>query len=511
MPLRAFWAQQGMDHYARGLKLSAAGEHARAIAAFEGALAADPGDTRALFALGNTARALNLKQAAEEFYRRVLALEPGRLEAVVNLANLLRSNGQFTAAEGLLRPALARTPQNPDLLLALGSAKREMGMADEAIALYRQVLDYNAGFVPALVNLADLLADRGEDDAALTLYDRALKSDSGNAQARLNRAILYLLRGNLKEGWRDYAARLNLAGKVPLADHGLKRWNGEALKRLRLLVTAEQGVGDHLMFASLIPELTARAGAEGGRLILECEPRLRSLFARSFPAVATHDWDIESREGVLRTRYGWLKTVGGANAAIELGSLPRLLRKTLAAFPAPHAYLVPEAEEKRRWQNDFSELPRPLIGLCWRSGSAGGERARQFAPPEAWADFLRLLPGTAVCAQYDARPEEIATLSSRSGREIVVPPEIDQKQELDRTAALLASLDAVVTAPTAVSWLAAGLGVPTFKVLYDTSWTSFGTRIEPFAPAAQCLMPRASGDWTDVLAQALAKVRSLPG
>ena len=499
-----------MDHYALGLKLAAAGQHARAIEAFERALGLNPNDTRTLFALGNTARVLGLKAAAEEFYRRVLALEPQRLEAIVNLANLLRSSAQFAAAEALLQPVLAEAPDNVDLLLALGSTKREQGKTEEAIALYRQALAQSAGFVPALVNLADLLADDGADDEALALYDRALKSDSHNAQGRLNRAILFLLRGNLKEGWRDYAARLQMPGKVPLADHGLKRWSGDSLKRTRLLATAEQGVGDHLMFASLMPELVARAAAEGGSVIVECEPRLRTLFARSFPAVACHDWDIETRDGVLRTHYGWLKTIGGANAAIEIGSLPRLMRKTLEAFPAPHAYLVADGEEAARWRSAFSELPRPLIGLCWRSGSAGGDRARQYAPMEAWADFLRILPGTAICAQYDAKPEEIAALSALSGKPVIVPQGIDQKRELDRAAALFSVLDAVVTAPTAVSWLAAGLGVPTFKILYNNSWTSFGTSVEPFAPSAHCLMPQASGDWADGLAQALDKIRSLP-
>lgn len=500
-----------MDHYALGLKLSAAGQHSRAIEAFEQALVQNPSDTKTLFALGNTARALGLSPAAESFFRRVLALEPQRFEAVVNLANLLRDTSQFDAAESILRPCLARLPDNVDVLLTLGTTKREQGQPDEAIALYRQVLALHSGFVPALVNLADLLADRGEVEEALALYDRALKSDPHNAQARLNRAIFYLLRGHLKDGWRDYTARLKIPGKVPLSDHGLKRWTGESLKRTRLLITAEQGVGDHLMFASLIPELAARATREGGSLILECEPRLRALFARSFGGLATHDWDLDTREGVLRTHYGWLKMAGGANSAIELGSLPRLMRKTIADFPTPHAYLIPDQEEAGRWRADFADLPRPLIGICWRSGSAGGERARQYAPLEAWADFLHALPGTAICAQYDARPEEIAALSSLSGRPIQVPQDIDQKHELDRVAGLFSTLDAVVTAPTAVSWLSAGLGVPTFKVLYDTSWTSFATTREPFAPAAECLMPRQSGDWAACLAQALEKIRALPG
>ena len=90
----------------------------------------------------------------------------------------------------------------------------------------------------------------------------------------------------------------------------------------------------------------------------------------------------------------------------------------------------------------------------------------------------------------------------------MVPPGIDQKQELDRACALLAALDAVVSAPTAVSWLAAGAGVPTFKVLYDTSWTAFGQRVEPFAPACRCLCRTSPATGPDVFAQAKAALDS---
>jgi hypothetical protein len=61
----------------------------------------------------------------------------------------------------------------------------------------------------------------------------------------------------------------------------------------------------------------------------------------------------------------------------------------------------------------------------------------------------------------------------------------------------LAALDAVVTAPTAVAWMAAGAGVPTFKMLYDTSWTALGEPCEPFAPSCVCVMPQVRGDWAD--------------
>jgi ADP-heptose:LPS heptosyltransferase len=91
---------------------------------------------------------------------------------------------------------------------------------------------------------------------------------------------------------------------------------------------------------------------------------------------------------------------------------------------------------------------------------------------------------------------------------MIVPQNIDQKNELDRTCALLAALDAVISAPTAVSWLAAGAGVPTYKVLYDTSWTSFGQSFEPFAPSCLCMMPDERGNWDQVFARTETELKA---
>jgi len=496
------------DPYQAGLKLSASGRHVEAIEQYERALSVRPEDARVLFALGNTARSLGMAGAAEQFFRRVLAQEPGRLEAVVSLANLLRAQGQFEAAMALLNPALAREPRAPEIWLTVGSTHREMGNCAEAERCYREAVGLRSDYAEALGNLADLLTDRGETAEALALYDKAVRQAPDNAQAKLNRAVLHLLDGNLKDGWRDYQARLKVPGKAPVAEHSLARWAGGSLKKTRLLVSAEQGVGDHLMFASMIPDLAARAAADGGSVVLECDPRLVDLFARSFPGVTVHGWDLETRGGVTRARYGWLKAAGGANAFVEMGSLPKILRGSIEAFPKPNAYLKPDPLMLAAWGGALAGVGSgPFIGVCWRSGKSGGHRSLQYAPLEAWAAFIAELPGVVVSAQYDASPDEIEALGTLAGRPLLTVDDLDQKNELDRTAALLASLDAVVTAPTAVSWLAPGVGVDTYKVLYDTSWTALGQSHEPFGPSCELMMPSKRGDWADAFAKTLARVK----
>jgi len=318
-----------------------------------------------------------------------------------------------------------------------------------------------------------------------------------------------LMRGELKKGWRDYEHRLRIKNRAIVADHGLPAWDGKARECKSVLVTAEQGIGDQIMFASLIPELQAILTRRGGKVVLEAEPRLVPLFARSFDGVAVAAARMEKRGGTIFAHYDRLQQ-GEAHAAVALGSLPRLLRGELHAFPSPHAFLKTDATETARWTQRLKALgPGPFVGLCWRSGKVSGLRAAQYAPLDSWAAFIRDIPATPVSLQYDVQTSELETLQRLSGRAILLPLQLDQKQEIDRTAAMIATLDGVVSAPTAVSWMAAGLGVPTFKILYNNSWTSFGESYEPFAPSCRCMMPKTSGDWSDAFAQTLSALSPL--
>ncbi len=492
--------------YQSGLKLSSEGRHGEAIAQFEQALALEPDDPKVLFALGNTAGQMGQAGLAEQFYRKVLIQDPCRTEAIVNLSNLLRANGQFDAAIALLIPAVAREPKSPELQLTLGSAWRERGDLERAKLHYQAALIVRPDYALALANLADLLCDEGGRDVAKNLYDKALKIEPDNAQVKLNRAMLHFLNGELKEAWRDYAAREGLPGKVPApaGEHRLAAWNGENLAKKRLLVRSEQGIGDQILFASVIPDLLARARTEGGSIVLECEPRLQTLFARSFPGATVKPAQLKTQGGIAIADYGWLKAVGGINAATLMGSLPRYLRGRMEDFPKPHRFLVPDAEETARWKAAFGP---GATGICWRSGKLGGHRSIGYAPLQAWGAFLKDIHGTFVSVQYDARPEEIAELEAISGKKIIVPEGIDQKNELDRTASLMAALGLVVSAPTAVACMAPAVGTRTLKLLYGQSWTAMGRDYEPFLPSCQCIMPRKAGDWAEVFGLAPRFIR----
>ena len=486
-----------------GLKALEAGRVREAVEALESAHKAAPEAPQILFALGRCAQDLGMPDKAAGLFERVLQMEPGLTEPLVHLATALRALGRHDDAIPRLRAAIEVNQDIAELWLAMAHVVRETGDLSAAETFYCEALRLKPRYVEALAGLGDLLFDKRAHAEALALYDKAVKQAPQNPQLRLNRAVQRLHVGDVEGGWQDYEWRLKLRGTAVLGNHGLRTWTGQMRPGLRLLVTAEQGIGDQILFAALLPALLADVGAAGGKVLMDCEPRLTDLFARSFPEAAIFPSDVERRDGVPHASYAALKALGGADAAVAFGSLPKVLRIDPDALANAPAFLRPDAEEEARWRDWLASLPEgPKVGICWRSGKMTGLRAQGFAPLEAWAEFLRDTDAQFIDLQYDSDPEERTELERLGGKSIHVPPGIDQKDELDRAAALMAAVDRLVSAPTAVASLAPAVGTRTIKIVFDSSWTGLGRDYEPFLPACQLAKPASPGDWADGFAQA---------
>ncbi len=487
------------DPFRRGLALAKSGSLRAAIDCFEDALRSAgtaQREANILQQLGDAARRLQQRSMAQEFYSRALAIDPKRIEAVVPLAETYAEDKRYADAQTLLSDKIKICERPAPLWLALGNVTRETGDLENAETFIRAALSQKPGYALALGALGDLLSDKGDTGGALDAYTKSLKKDPKQDRVRYHRGLLNLSIGQLREGWRDFEYRFSATPKQVDYTHGLRRWDGNHLRNCSLLVTAEQGIGDQIIFASCFPDLLAAAEANNGIIIIECEPRLVALFDRSFPSAAVYPMCAKFEEGRHIVGYDWLGDIENLKHSIPMGSLGKHYRQDLDAMPNPHHYLRADPSETGRWRQWLQTVgTQRKIGICWRSGDMTGARAHQFAGIEQWTDSLARSSVEIINLQYDARDDEITALEHQSGRKIHQPTALDQKADIDGTAALIAGLDAVITAPTAVAALSASLGIPTFKILRDRSWTAFGKDYEPLAPACRLMRGVEAGDW----------------
>lgn len=493
----------GLAWYVLAIAREKLGLFPAALEAYEQALARLPDHADLANDLGRLAMRVGLPELAAPLFGHYLQSRPDSLEAQVNLAAALRDQHRYAEAVEVLRPALAAAPGDGWLWNALGVVVSQQGDPATAATFFREALRLAPDLSQARYHLSGALLDLDDPEAALAELDAALAAPntaSDAATMAYARALTLLCAGRVAEGWDAYAARLS--PDFPAApDFRLpgRPWTpGESLGGRSLLAVGEQGLGDEVMFAGLVPDLLAELG-EGGRLSLAVEPRLVSLFARSFPVarVVGHATDRSAGRPV-RTA----PALGGDHDLwAPIGSFLSLLRPTAGSFPARPAYLRPDPARVTQGRAWLETLPAGRkVGVVWKSLKLGGERRRGFAPFAAWAPVFAAPDVVFVNLQYGDCAEEIAQARAAFGATLWTPPGLDLKDDLDGVAALCAALDGVAGFANATLNLAGAVGAPVGLVVGPGAWPRLGTDRYPWYPTVRLFAAAGFDAWDPALA-----------
>ncbi len=499
--------RSGFAWYLMGIARERAGDFAASVASYEAALALIPQHAEVANDLGRLAYRMDMKPQAEKLFRHFLVAHPDHPEAVNNLACTLRDQRRFEEAIDTLRPAILREPASAQLWNTMGTVVAEQGDYPNAKIFFEEALGHDAGFYKSRYNLGNAHLALGDPEGALAACDAAIPQvkDEGERQMmRLSRSTILMALGRVGAGWDDYEARLH----PQFADttHFLfdrPRWEpGADLPGKFLLVVGEQGLGDEVLFANVLPDVVERLGPNG-RLAIAVEPRLIALFQRTYPdaQVGAHATYLISGHTARNAPF-----MGDAVSDIDfwtpMGSLLREFRRSVEAFPEHNGFLTPDPERVAHWRRLLADVgPGPKVGLLWKSASTKDARHRFFSPFEAWAPVLRTKGVAFVNLQYGDCADELALAARDFGAEIWTPPGIDLKQDLDDVAALGAALDLVAGFSNASFNLAAASGTPVWLISTPGSWPRLGTHRYPWYPQARVFMTPEFGAWDVAMAQ----------
>jgi tetratricopeptide (TPR) repeat protein len=482
------------DQLSEGIAGLNAGDFDAACRHLRAVLAADPNHAEASYYLGLAeARSGRLEQAET-------LLESARLQrdnADVNnaLGNVRRLSGRLESAAESYRQALKFDENHLPALANLGLALRDLGEPGLALPVLDRALVLAPDHAEALFNKALALVDLGESANAEKLIDRALSIDPNFAHAHLQRAFLLLKRREFAEGWREYAWRVRIPEVDRWQDHAYPLWQGETLAGKRLLVQAEQGLGDQIMFASCLPEVIASAQ----QVIVECDPRLAKLFARSFPRAAVYRYRAAGEPDWSREPAADYRT--------RCGDLPRMLRNRDADFPRHTGYLVADPARTAAWHERLASLgPGLKVGISWRGGTRATGQTRRSIALKALLPILSM-PGTHfVSLQYGDVHAEVAEIEARHG--VVVHAWANADAGMDDVAALIASLDLVITVCTTAAHLAGALGKSAWvmvPVVAEWRYLREGSSI-PWYPKLRLFRQERLDEWSNVLAAVKAEL-----
>ena len=496
----------GVGWYLLGIALERAGDFATSIRAYEAALKLLPDHADVTCDLGRLALRLGMKPMAEDLFRRCLERYPNDPEAANILVCAIRDQGRHEEAIETLRAAILKVPDNPMLWNTMGTIMSDMGDFPNAQVFLTEALRLDPKFPKARHNLSSVLLMQGEIDAALVENQTALdgvRAEDDRQMMRLARSTMLHCAGRIGEGWDEYESRIHpqFTGRTAFAINGLRWEPGADLAGKSFLVVGEQGLGDEVLFANVLPDVIERLGPEG-RLSLAVEARLVPLFQRSFPMVtvgphATYDISGRTTRAVPFV---------GEGEAIDLwapeASLMREFRRSVADFPARPSFMTADPKRVAHWRKVLEGAPAGRkVGLLWKSAITRDARHRYFSPFAAWAPVLARKGVTFVNLQYGDCSEELAAAKRDFGVEIWSPPGIDLKQDLDEVAALSCALDLVIGFANATLNIAAACGVPNYLISVPGAWTRLGTMTLPWYPMTRVFLPPGFGEWDAVMAE----------
>lgn len=427
---------------------------------------------------------------AAECLDNALALEPGFAAALKAYAALAPKLPEvWDRLAGHTRNALQAAPAHPAAMEVIGFTRLKRDLdAGGAVEAFEQAIRAGGDGADLHGNLGIALQDLGRIPEALAAYDKALALAPQNPLYRFHRSLAMLLAGRFAEAWPDYEVRL-ISEDTPRRRFPLPRWDGTIPAEGDILIAAEQGLGDEIMFSSCIPDLLAL----GARCVIECHPKLAGLFARSFPNAAV-------RAGTQFEDLGWLGEFPHLRAYVPVGSLPLRFRESLACFPKHDGYLRADPAKVSTWRERLAALgPAPKLGISWRGGTVKTRRKLRSPGPE---DLLVLLrqPGIDwVSLQYDATDDELRALSTAAGVTIHHWP--DAIADYDETAALLCGLDLIVSVCTAVAHLGGALGCPVWVMApFSPEWR-YGLYwdVMPWYPSVRVFRQPAPYEWSPLI------------
>jgi tetratricopeptide (TPR) repeat protein len=469
-----------------------AGDEVRATSILHQCLTLHSGHARACYLLGNIHLRGNNLSEAMEMYRRVLASDKNHFGAAYNLALALHKNGENAHSIETYKLCIRLNRSHIESYVNLASLLMQAGNHAEAEEYLHKALKIDGRNVHASLSLVAVLREMDRIAEAKTVCRRVLEIAPTNAQAHGCMADIMLFSGDFGSGWREYEWRVHCEGVFP-RNFGFRFWDGADLNGGALLVVAEQGIGDEVMFSSCFPDLIAG----GVRMVVDCDPRLEGIFKRSFPGVVVHGGRKEdSRE--------WISEYPEIGAECMMGSLPKHLRQSPESFAVRGSYLVPDLELKEAWRSKLTELGEGMkVGISWVAGRNSEAQRKRSISLSQWMDILGTEHCDFVSLQYGGRTEEICTVNdSLSGCSVTQYAEVEPLVELENFLALVSNLDLVISVDNSTVHFAGALGVPTWVLLPfapEWRWMSGGdvslwySSVKLFRQSGTC------GDWTGLI------------
>ena len=425
---------------------------------------------------------------SEKLFKKALNLNPKNEKTLSNYSALLNLRQNYEASKEYAQRALLINPYYPEAMNNLGYALLKQDNLASAINEFEKAIKLKPAYIDAYNNLGFTLHLKGEFSKALEIFDNAIMQSPENVNAHFYRSFTHLHLGNFSIAWDDYEYGL-MNQERETRIFPFKKWNKQNEKSV-LLITAEQGIGDQIMFSSCLPDLLK----VNKNVILECEQRLAPLFKRSFP-------EIE----VIGTRQNgdiqWLKGYSNIEYHLSIGSLPYFFRRKAENFSHSPHYILSNRETICKWKNRYKDIRTGLnVGISWKAGLKVDHKKRSMNL-EDWLPILRTTGVNFINLQYGDVEKEIEQFRKKHGITIHEWKDSDSFKNIDDFSAKIAALDLVISVANTNVHIAGSQNIPAWSIIPQVPswrWMDKGEH-SVWYESVRLIRQTDNNDWSSVI------------
>jgi tetratricopeptide (TPR) repeat protein len=468
-----------MDSFQKKLQLAFAahnaGRHAEAEALCQQLISINPSDAQLQFLFGMVLHKFERDPEAVEHLRQAAELKPHDAAIFHGLGvTFHRLKNYPRAVENFLK-AIALKPQLADLFYSLGNSYYLLDEIENAATAFRRAVELNPQDAASWNNLGKTCKELNQLEESVAAFTRAAAIKPDYALARYGRATSLMAMGDLAEGLREYESRPR---RLP-REFSQPRWHGEDIAGKTLFLHAEQGFGDAIQAVRFVRQI----GERGVRVILECRPEQKTLFAFSNCA------DVVIAYGEPIPPFDYFTS---------LISVAGILGITLETIPNQMPYLAAPPIENLA-------SGKIKIGLVWAGNPHHHDDAARSLPLAEFAPILQSPHKTFYSLQVPVPERDRAFLPTFSN---LINLDGRLKDFLD-TAAVIAQMDLVIAVDTAVAHLAGALGKPVWLLVQhspDWRWFQQFPETTPWYPTMRLFRQAQRGQWQPVIARVAEKL-----
>ena len=442
---------------------------------------------------------------AETHYLEALTENFDDMDALYLLGTVKMQNGQYGLAANLLKQALMLKSDHFEAWNNLGNCFKLVNKEIDAKECFKKGLSIEgkstADYADIYNNLGALYINAGCPEEGMSYLDKAIEFEKNHTDANWNRALLCLEQGMYEEGFKGYEWGFKTKNRM-YKEYGreIPYWDGSPNRTI--VVWGEQGIGDEILFASMIPDLLKISK----KVVFDCHPRLVGIFKESFPDVTVY--------GTRKDTYmSWPSKHPDIDARVAIGDLGRYFRKDLNSFPQHEGYLNSSPERIAHYRKKLAKLGNRIkIGISWTGGYTKTRKDYRSIPLELWESLFRL-NADFISLQYTPEAyNTIADVEDKFDARIHHWPSAVQNHDYGETAALVAALDLIITVNTSIHHLAGALGQPCWTLTPKGKawryWSPDGVS-NPWYPSVTQIEQSKIGEWGDVLEKVIRNLNDL--